>query len=210
MKQQHPIIEDLVNGIEFTGDLQVDITTFLKHHGHINTAGHCLAVAKETRELARKYAEDEEAGFQAGLLHDISIVFPAEERGIVAKRLDIDVLPEEEVFPLIIHQKLSAYMAKEIFVISNEAIVNAIGCHTTLKANATILDKILFAADKIKWDQQGIPPYLKDILLALDSSLDDAVFCYLEYMWQRKSQLRVIHPWLCEAYIDLGRKLGKL
>ena len=61
MKQQHPIIEDLVNGIEFTGELQVDIRAFLKHHGHINTAVHCLAVAKETRELARKYGEDEEA-----------------------------------------------------------------------------------------------------------------------------------------------------
>ena len=209
MKQHDPIIDNLVNGIGFTGDLQFDVANFLRHHNHTDIAAHCLAVAKETRRLARAYNEDEEAGFQAGLLHDISVVFLAEERGEAAKRLDIEILPEEKVFPLIIHQKLSAYMAKEIFAISNHVIVNAVGCHTTLKANASIIDKSLFVADKIKWDQQGTPPYLKDILLALDSSLDEAAFCYLNYMWQKKSQLRVIHPWLREAYIDLGRKLGK-
>lgn len=210
MKQSHPIMGSLVDGISFSGDLRVDVTNFIGHHGHNFTAEHCLTVAKEAKKLAGQYNEDEESAFQAGLLHDISAVFPAEERTLVAKKLGVDILPEEETFPLIIHQKLSAYMAQEIFAISNHAILNAIGCHTTLKVNATIIDKILFVADKIKWDQQGTPPYLKDILLALDSSLDAAAFCYLEYMWQRKSQLKVIHPWLREAYFDLGKELGKI
>ena len=101
-------------------------------------------------------------------------------------------------------------MAKEVFAISNEVILNAVRCHTTLRANASRIDKILFVADKIKWDQQGIPPYLKDILLAIDSSLDEAAYCYLEYLWTSKNQLKVIHPWLREAYFDLKEKLGKI
>lgn len=209
MKQQQPIIKVLVNGIEFTDDLQVDIKNFLSQHNHIYTATHCLTVAEEARRLALKFNENEEFGFQAGLLHDISAIFPSEERVIIAKDLGIDVLAEEEIFPLIIHQKISAYMAEEIFNISNPAVIGAINCHTTLKANASVIDKILFVADKIKWDQKGIPPYLNDILLALDYSLDEAAFCYLDYVWQKKSQLKVIHPWLREAHIDLGKKLGK-
>ena len=196
--------------MEFTGNLQFDVTNFLGRHDYMATAIHCAAVADEAKKLARKYHEDEEASFQAGLLHDVSVVFPMEERVFTASELEIDVLPEEEIFPLIVHQKLSAYMAKEIFSISNPAIVSAVACHTTLKANASTLDKVLFVADKIKWDQQGSPPYLNDLLPTLDSSLDEAAFCYLDYMRQRKGQLKVIHPWLREAHTDLGKKLGKI
>ncbi len=209
MTQPHIIFDNFTDGLKFTGNLQNDVVNFLTQNGHIKTAEHCLTVAKETKKLARKYNSDEEAGFQAGLLHDISAVFPAEERVLAARNMGIDVLPEEEAFPLIIHQKLSAYMAKDIFNISNHMVINAIGCHTTLKANASLVDKILFIVDKIKWDQKGAPPYLKDILLALNISLDEAVFCYLDYMWQNKNQLRVVHPWLRETHIDLSIKLGK-
>lgn len=210
MKQSHPIIQDLIDGIQCSGDLQVDVLNFLKHHGHAVIAGHCLTVAEESRKLAYQYGEDGEAAFEAGLLHDVSVVFPAQERGIIAKKLDIEILPEEEIFPLIIHQKLSAYMASEIFAISNHSILEAVGCHTTLKENASTLDKILFVADKIRWDQQGAPPYLEALLSALESSLDEAAYCYLDYMWQKKSQLKVIHPWLYEAHQDLGKKLKKI
>jgi len=209
MKQHPPIIQDLINQMKFSGDLQADVTNFLSYHHYTKTASHCLVVAREARMLAGKYGEDEEAAFQAGLLHDISAVIPAEKRVLAAKKLGIDVLPEEGLFPLIVHQKLSACLAKEIFAISNDAILNAIGCHTTLKTNASNIDKILFVADKIKWDQQGKPPYLKHILLAMDISLDEAAYSYLEYMWINKSQLKVIHPWLRQAFIELGGKLGK-
>ena len=78
-------------------------------------------------------------------------------------------------------------------------VLSAVGCHTTLKAKPTLLDKVVFLADKIAWDQDGNPAYLSKIIEAMDKSLDTAVLEYLNYLWKRRSQLKVIHPWLVES-----------
>jgi len=96
---------------------------------------------------------------------------------------------------MIIHQKLSVVIAREIFAIEDDAVFSAIGCHTTLKAQASLLDKIVFVADKIQWDQPGLPPYLGSLQEALLHSLDAAAFVYLDYLWQQRASLRVVHPW---------------
>ncbi|ASL65211.1 hypothetical protein SAMN04488573_1011735 [Bacillus sp. 5mfcol3.1] len=104
---------------------------------------------------------------------------------------------------MIIHQKLSRVIAKEIFKVENEEILNAICCHTTLRKYATKMDLVLFVADKIEWDQNGTPPYLIEIKKGLEKSLEKAAFVYISYLWERKDTLKVIHPWLEEAYWDL-------
>lgn len=106
---------------------------------------------------------------------------------------------------MIVHQKLSALMARELFGITDAEVLSAIGCHTTLKANASPLDKTLFVADKIAWDQQGRPPYLTDLLAALERSLDGAALVYLDYLWERRETLPVLHPWVRAAHRQLQR-----
>jgi HD superfamily phosphohydrolase YqeK len=107
---------------------------------------------------------------------------------------------------MILHQKISAAMAREIFSVTNPTILNAIGCHTTLKADASTLDKIVFAADKLKWDQEGNPPYLTAMTTAIGESIDAGALCYLEYLWQGREVLPVLHPWAVEAYRQLSEK----
>lgn len=34
----------------------------------------------------------------------------------------------------------------------------------------------------------------------LEKSLEHAAFVYISYLWERKDTLKVIHPWLEEAY----------
>jgi HD superfamily phosphohydrolase YqeK len=87
-------------------------------------------------------------------------------------------------------------MAEEIFKIHNQDILNAIGCHTTLKKDATTLDKIVFIADKIKWDQNYNAPFHNELLDSIKISLDEACYCYLKYLWNQKESLAVIHPWM--------------
>ena len=149
------------------------------------------------------FGADPKGAEYAGYLHDISAVFPNDIRISIARQLGIEVLPEEEIFPMIIHQKLSKAMAKDLFEISNLEILNAVGCHTTLRRQATLLDKVLFVADKIEWDQSGKPPYLKEILGGIQKSLTRASYAYIHYLWQRRDKLRVVHPWLKDAFEDL-------
>ena len=195
--------ENYLEKFTWTGQIETDVRSFLTSFGYPKTAEHCAAVAAEAKNLAIRFQSNPHQAEQAGYLHDISVVIPDEKRLDFAENFRIDVLSEEEDFPMILHQKLSAVIAREIFQVTDAQVLSAIGCHTTLKAGANRLDKIVFLADKIAWDQDGAPEYLHDMRTALDQSLDAAVLVYLDYLWNRRSQLKVIHPWLVEARQDL-------
>lgn len=196
----HQLLEDLIDGITFTGNIRKDMVTFLVRHGLAETAGHCSSVGAEAKRVARRFGEDETRAEIAGWLHDVSAVFPTPERTNIARTLGVDVIPEEDAFPMIIHQKLSVVLARECFGIDDDRVLSAIGCHTTLKAPATQLDKVVFIADKIAWDQPGKPPYLDDLQAGLDESLDAGTLVYLRYLWEQRDTLKVVHPWFVDAY----------
>jgi predicted HD superfamily hydrolase involved in NAD metabolism len=209
MQEPLDLIQELAAGVVLCGRLERDVPVFLNHHGRRRTAAHSAAVAAEASQLAKMFGQDPNQAEQAGWLHDISAVIPPEERIAAATAWSIPVLAEEEAFPLIVHQKLSATMAQQIFGVSDTAVLDAIGCHTTLRAHATELDTVIFVADKIKWDLDNDPPYLDSLLDALSVSLDAAAYAYVDYMWQRRHELRVIHPWLIEAHEYLAHKLSR-
>jgi predicted HD superfamily hydrolase involved in NAD metabolism len=203
----HRLFKELINGLCLRGDVRTDIPLFLKHHRHSKTAEHSRRVAAEAKCLAVRFGADETKAELAGWLHDISAVFPWDVRALVARQLGLEVLPEEQTFPMIVHQKISAVMAGEIFGITDRAVLDAIRCHTTLKTNATTLDKVIFVADKIEWDGSGTQPFLEGLLTELDKSMDEAVFHYLDYLWQGRETLPVLHPWLVEAYYQLRSEI---
>ncbi len=186
------------------GNLRADMAAFLTARGFPRTAGHCAAVAAEARRLALRFGEDPARAEAGGLLHDISAPIPDAERLATAEAWGLDVLAEEQAYPMIIHQKLSSVIAREAFGVTDAGVLSAIGCHTTLKAGASRLDKVVFVADKIAWDLPGDPPYLADILAAVERSLDAAAFCYLDYLVQRRATLRVAHPWMLGAWGELA------
>jgi predicted HD superfamily hydrolase involved in NAD metabolism len=157
-------------------------------------------VAAEAKRLAQRFSVDDTRAELGGLLHDISAVFPTAERAEIARQLGISVLPEEDILPMIIHQKLSVVVARDLYGVMDEGVLSAIGCHTTLKADPSELDKVVFLADKIAWDQPGQPPYLAAMVAALDQSLDEGVWVYLDYLWQQRTTLKVVHPWFRAAY----------
>ena len=199
----HSLFLAFADGIAWTGDVRADMSALLTRHGQPKTVGHCLDVAAEARHLAHAYGVDEARAELAGWLHDISAIIPPSRRLRAAVQLDLAVLPEESAVPTILHQKLSAAIARELFGIADEPTLSAIGCHTTLKANASTLDKVVFLADKLRWDQAGDPPYLAALRTACGQSLDRGAACYLDYLWQQRSRLPVVHPWFVEAYHQL-------
>ena len=65
----------------------------------------------------------------------------------------------------------------------------------------------MFIADKISWDQDGIPPYLDGLLSALDCSLESAALYYIKYLLDQG--VKVVHPWLKEAHESLSKAVSK-
>ncbi|MBE5106492.1 bis(5'-nucleosyl)-tetraphosphatase (symmetrical) YqeK [Bacillus thuringiensis] len=186
-----------------TGKIEHDIKAFLLKYNKEFTYKHSIRVANEARKIAIMFHENEGKAEIAGYLHDISAIFPNEERIKVSEAFGIEILQEERKFPMIIHQKLSRVIAKEVFKIEDEEVLDAICCHTTLRKHATKMDLVLFVADKIEWDQKGTPSYLVEVKKGLEKSLEHAAFIYISYLWERKDTLKVIHPWLEEAYWHL-------
>jgi HD superfamily phosphohydrolase YqeK len=137
----------LIEGFTFSGDPTQDIPAFLRHHDCPKTAVHVTDVAIEARRLARRFGANPAQAELAGYLHDVSAVVPNTERIATAQAWGIDVLPEEADFPMIIHQKLSAFMGQAIFGIADADVLSAAGHHTTLYAGATLLDTVVFVAD---------------------------------------------------------------
>lgn len=154
-----------------TGKFENDIKAFLLKYSKEVTYKHSIRVANESRKIAVTYNVNEEKAAIAGYLHDISAIFPNEDRIVVAEQFGIEILQEEREFPMIIHQKLSKVIAKEIFKVEDEEILNAICCHTTLRKHATKMDLVLFVADKIEWDQNSTPQYLIEVKKGLEKSL---------------------------------------
>jgi predicted HD superfamily hydrolase involved in NAD metabolism len=201
------IFTALLGGLALSGNLPKDVTTFLVQNGYQNTANHSRQVAEAAHKLALRFGADPDKAVSAGWLHDISVIFLDDQRIGIARQLGLSLLPEEETNPVLMHQKISVLMAGEIFGVKDPEILDAIGCHTTLRAHATLLDKVLFVADKIAWDQVGNPAYLEEIIVAANSSLDEAALVYIRYLYRRQSQLAgPLHPWLLAAFQELSNR----
>jgi len=199
----NPLFNEFMLNVSMTGDIEADFYHFLMVNGYQKTAEHCLKVGRKAEQLARLYDVDPYKAKIAGYLHDISAIFPNSERIVVAQALGLEILKEEEIFPMIIHQKISGVMATGIFDVHDKEMISAIACHTTLKSNASKLDKVLFVADKIEWDQDGSPPYINQMEHSLKESIDAASYAYIKYLFDNKNNLKVVHPFLESAYKEL-------
>lgn len=198
-------ILNLINEFKLTGNIEKDSYKLLIKHNRLKIAEHSLKVGKMAGIIAKRYGIEETLAETSGYLHDIGGIFPNNRRIEIASTLGIEILQEERKLPLILHQKISRVLVKEIFNIDSIEILNAIECHTTLRANPSKLDMVLFIADKIEWDQNGVPPYLGEIKKALDVSMEYAAFSYIDYLFKNKEKLNVVHPWLLAAYNYLCR-----
>ena len=98
-----------------------------------------------------------------------------------AKLNNWNIDPSEQKHNFILHQKISAIIARERYNITDNNILSAIECHSTLKANASEHDMLLFLADKISWDAERFPPFLNILEKALDISLSHASLAYINF-----------------------------
>lgn len=178
---------------------------YLDHHKE-NTLKHVEEVAETAVWLAELFELDITKVRLAALLHDISAVISPQEMYEMAKVRGLEMDPAEEKYPFLLHQRISRIIAKEEFAIEEKEILDAIECHTTLKKNASMYDKVIFIADKISWDQKGLPPYYDELKSKVVTSLNDACYFYIKYQFDN-DLLLMPHQWIKEAYEDLSELL---
>ena len=185
-----------------SGDIRTDVKNILLINGKSKTYIHVANVADRNALISKTYDLDHDKCVIAGLLHDISAVIKPEDMLKYAYENRLEVCEAERKYPFLLHQRLSKICAVEYFNISDEEILSAIECHTTLKKCPSKYEMSLFIADKLAWDKGGIPPFYEEVNAALDISLEAACYKYMEYMIENDMILCPHDNWI-EAYEQL-------
>ena len=138
---------------------------------------HCLLTGEAAKELARQYNYDEEIAYIVGITHDIAKDFDDETIKYWADKYK---LPEEllrDNYKDLIHADIGALVCKEWFNFTDE-MCSAIKYHTSPCEEMSLLDKIIFIADKI--GRNNIPEDLKSLKKLALTNLDEAIVLFLE------------------------------
>lgn len=195
------LIAQLKQIIDKSASLEDAVQDIFTHYNKSIILEHTLRTRDAAVKLAKMYGIDCDIVEQAALLHYIGGVMPISERIVFALDNGIPVLEEEDNYPQIIYQKISRFIAEKAFDIDNELVLSAIECSLTLKDNPSLVDKVVFIADKIEWTRDQKPTYYDDVYNALiNKSLDAGVEKYLDFVYQHSDDYGVIHSWMAEAF----------
>lgn len=153
---------------------------------------HSKCVMERCEEIAKKLKFDVEIAKKVGIAHDIAKEISNEEKIEYAKKNNIEIDEIEISNPTLLHAKIGADISEKELDFSKD-MVRAIRAHTTGIENMSILDKILFIADRTSFDR-GFPDieYLNSLL---DQNIDVAVL----YIFDKKITLQIekkaqMHP----------------
>ena len=160
---------------------------------------HTLNVGYMSAHLADIYGCSKDKALLAGALHDCAKELPIEEQAALAKKYCGDLFTEKKI----LHSPAGATFAKEGFGIEDTEILDAICYHTTGRGNMTVLEKIVYLADKIEPSRTYMD--LEPIREAAEHDLDEAVRMTASAVRDKFiSQGRQLHP-VTEAMMkDLG------
>ncbi len=111
---------------------------------------HSVSVMETAVRLAKKYGADIGKAETAGLMHDCARNIRGEEAFLLCEKYGIETDFISESQPELLHGPLGYYIARDVYGIVDQDILNAIRCHTTGKESMSLLEKIIFMADYIE------------------------------------------------------------
>lgn len=148
---------------------QLDKNRFLHTQGVMYTAA----------AMAMAHGEDINKAQIAGLLHDCAKCIPDQKKLDLCRKYNIPISPFEQEHAFLLHAKLGAYLAKEMYNVQNREVLDAITWHTTGKPAMTRLEKIIYIADYIEPGRDKAPNLTLVRRLAF-SDLDECMYHILK------------------------------
>ncbi len=131
-------------------ELTEEIRKFTQEHVKKTRYEHSVRVADMCARLCRLFSLDADAGYLAGIGHDMCKDFSAQELIELAAKDGNEIIPYEMATPSLLHGRAAAVMMKEKFGIDNKDILEAVANHTSGIMNMCDLTRCLFIADKIE------------------------------------------------------------
>lgn len=122
---------------------------------------HSLGTADAAREIAKICGYDEERAYFTGLIHDCAKNLPFSEMLELCNSPLVHLECGEEDNVKILHAPAGAVLANKIFGVEDNEILSAVRWHTLGQVKMSLLEKIIFLADKIEPETRGRECYLK-------------------------------------------------
>ena len=127
-----------------------EIREYLKNNLKPSRYGHTLGVVNTAIKLAEIYGEDKSKAEIAALCHDVAKNMSNEELRKLIDNENIILSIDEENTQELWHSIIAPVIARKVFGIEDEEVLNAMRWHTTGKENMTNLEKIVYLADLIE------------------------------------------------------------
>jgi predicted HD superfamily hydrolase involved in NAD metabolism len=142
-------------------------------------AEHVIRVVDEAERLADIHQADRQAAKIAALGHDLLRAHSEERLLRIAAEQRYELDPADRVAPILLHGPLAVPILQERYDVMAAEILGAVAYHTTGNEGMTLLQKIVFIADKIEPDKLSRDPRLQAVADFADTDIDAAVLLYL-------------------------------
>lgn len=138
---------------------------------------HTLSVAKLAKEIAVENDINETSAYIAAMFHDIAKEMPFDEMFKIMNEFYSEYIGLPKV---VWHQFVSGYIAKSVYYIDNQEVIDAIYNHTTANLNMSPLSMCVYVSDKYEplrdFDStHEIQLCKKDLLLGFKKCLEDTL-----------------------------------
>lgn len=172
---------------------------------------HTLNVADLCQQMAVSYGIDREKAYVAGLLHDCAKHMSGEELVAVCRENDYEPDDIQLKAVQLLHSYAGAFVARAIFGVEDEYILNSISNHTCGRPDMSNLEMLVFCADYCE-----VGRLFEDAAVTreiLGRSLTEATLHVLKNVIEyNKAKGVIIHPAsiLARDYYEklLGKSIG--
>ena len=192
-------MEDYLN-FHVTGDLGIDVKGYFLKYDNLGIYEHTINVINELDNIKKHFGYIEPGSIIGCYCHDLGRVVRNNEILDFCFNNNIIVADEEKMLPSILHQKISSFIAENVFRITDITILNSIKYHTTLRKNPSMTEIEVFLADKMSWSEGGFREISQRIKETLKKSKENAVSYYLSYLHGRRDSLKLFHSDSKEAF----------
>jgi len=111
---------------------------------------HSVRVARCAEALARRHGVDPGKARLAGMLHDLARLYPPERLLAESEARGFEIAAAEREHPMLLHARLGAALAQELFGVVDREVLSAIEKHTNGADEMSSLDRVVYLADSLE------------------------------------------------------------
>lgn len=149
---------------------------------------HVHCVVREARRLAALYGVDQGRIELAALGHDLARAMSPEELLEAARAFGLDPDEVERTEPVLLHGPVSARIMASHYGVDYAEVLAAARHHTTARPGMSLLEKLLFLADKIEQGKVREHPALAEVRRLARHDPDEAILRYLDLNLARAAE----------------------